>query len=105
MKTKTKAPARLSTEAALIRARETVYEALWVICQTIVESRFLKDRPNTEKLREHWRGRLEGAESIYRHADSLKPTLDALYLLVPARTVAEKNAVVAMENLLKKVAL
>lgn len=94
---------KTGTEAALLRARETLYGALWVICQTTIEARDLKDRPDTEKLREHWRGRWEASKSILRHADTLKPTLDALYLLVPAKTVAEKNAVVAMEKLLKKV--
>jgi hypothetical protein len=93
---------KTGTEAALIRARETIYGALWVVCQTVVESRELKDRPTTDKLREHWNGRWEAAKSILRHADTLKPTLDALYVLVPAKTVAEKNAVTAMETLLKK---
>lgn len=94
---------KTGAEAALIQARDTIYGTLWVICQTVLESADLKERADVEKLKEHWRGRWEGSRSILRHADSLKPTLDVLYKLVPARTVAEQNAVTDLEALLKRV--
>lgn len=68
---------------------DALSSVLYVVCSTEVEAAELHQRAGTEKLKEYWRGRREGAWSIRRHAELLEPAITALQKLVPATTPRE----------------
>jgi hypothetical protein len=75
---------------------------LFVVCATECEAAELRNRAGTEKLKEYWRGRHEGAWSIRRHAEKLEPAILMLQKLVPATTPLELSSRDELKQKLKQ---
>lgn len=75
---------------------------LFVVCATETEAAALQERASTDKLKDYWRGRREGAWSIRRHAEKLEPAILVLQKLVPATTPLELSSRDELKQMVKK---
>lgn len=93
---------RVGLAVVLEQALDALTNVLHVTCSTELEAAELRERASTEKLKDYWRGRQEGAWSVRRHADQLEPIIRVLWKLVPATSPSAKSSREDLKKLLKK---